>query len=91
MTKDEAIENLSIALGISSGEVVRVIDNLNQKNMTDYERELMNDPKYTDYPDAVYLFKGTPFRVVMPPKPKEPRIKVSPYAKFDKLHKKKRK
>lgn len=51
---------------------------------------MMNDPKYTDYPETVYLFKGTPFRIVMQPKTTEPRIKVSPYTKFDKFHRKKR-
>lgn len=50
----------------------------------------MNDPKYTDNPDAVYIYHNMPFRVIIPPKPPEPKIKVSPYAKFDKLHHKRK-
>lgn len=51
----------------------------------------MNDPKYTDNPGTFYIYDYRPFRVVVPPPPPEPRIKVSPYAKFDKFHHKKKK
>ena len=50
----------------------------------------MKDPQYTDSPGAVYIYQGMPFRVIIPPKPPEPRIKVSTYAKFDKYFKKKK-
>ncbi len=72
-----------------------------KRKQTGYIRNLMNykptamsnekQCKYTDYPDAVYIYHDMPFRVVIPPKPTEPRLKVSPYAKFNKYHKKKKK
>lgn len=51
----------------------------------------MNDPKYTDNPFAVNIYHDMPFRVILPPVPPEPKRKVSPYAKFDKFHRKKKK
>ena len=53
---------------------------------------MMDDPKYADYPDAIYIFDGMPFRLTTRPLPihKEPKRPVSPYAKFDKFHHKKK-
>ena len=53
---------------------------------------MMDEPLYQAQTDkmSVVIYHDMPFRIKLPPMPKEPRIPISPYAKFDKFHHKKK-
>ena len=78
MKREDAIKNVAIALGWSYKAVERVADNL-----ANPMEQLLESKRKADA-----LFAQ--IKSLAKRERQEPRIKVSPYAKFDKYHKKKK-
>ena len=78
MKREDAIRNVAIALGWSYKAVERVADNL-----ANPMEQLLESKRKADT-----LFAQ--IKSLAKREPHELRIKVSPYAKFDKYHKKKK-
>lgn len=84
MTREDAIRNVAIALGWAYKAVERVADNLAQDKIDANPMEQLLESKRKA--DALFA----QIKSLAKREPNEPRIKVSPYAKFDKYHKKKK-
>ncbi|MDE6536079.1 MAG: hypothetical protein K2K82_08755 [Muribaculaceae bacterium] len=78
MKREDAIRNIAIALGWPYKDVERVADNLANPMEQLLESRRKADALFAQIESLAKRER------------QEPRIKVSPYAKFDKYHKKKK-
>ena len=84
MKREDAIRNIAVALGMAYKDVERVADNIVQDKIDTNAMEQLLESKRKA--DALFA----KINALAKRERQEPRIKVSPYAKFDKYHKKKK-